>query len=138
MTRQTSVDAYNKLKASGDLSLRRWQVYEVVYQYGPMTSAMAHQQLVHESRVGKIAQTRARFTELLDMGVLQEMGTTICPITGHRVILWDCTSADTVKPLPRKQSSREIIKQQALRIQRLEHECLLLRTELDRQMPLDF
>ena len=45
--------------------------------------------------VGKVQNTGAlktRLGELRDIGVVTELGTVSCPITGRRVILWDVTS----------------------------------------------
>lgn len=91
MTRQTSIEAYNTIKENGLLSARRWQVYKTVYENGPITSAEAFQIMNQGSPMRNITQSRARFTELRDMGVFTEVGKRICSVTGMTVILWDCT-----------------------------------------------
>lgn len=91
MTRQTSTEAFLKIKQSGLLSKRRWQVYEAVYFLGPMTSAEAFNAINRGSPIKSITQSRARFTELRDMGVFSEVGIKICSVTGHRAIEWDVT-----------------------------------------------
>lgn len=37
MARDTSREAYNKIKEMGLLSQRRWEVYDILYSHGPMT-----------------------------------------------------------------------------------------------------
>jgi hypothetical protein len=105
MTRETSIEAYMKIKESGLLSERRWEVYNVVYNNGPLTSAEAFRILNAGRPIKNITQSRARFTELRDMGVFKEVGEKFCSITGHKVILWDVTSKlpiEISKPLPAK------------------------------------
>lgn len=42
-----------------------------------------------------------RFTEMLEMGVIQEVGERVCSITGRNVILWDVTDQ-----LPKKKERK--------------------------------
>lgn len=95
--RQTSIDAYNKIKEEGLLSRRRWEIYDVVFKNGPMTSAEAFRKLILANTIRNITQSRARFTELRDSGVFQECGTKVCSVTGMTVILWDVTSRLPIK-----------------------------------------
>ena len=39
MARKTSIEAYNVIKASGKLGVRAFQVYQVLYNFGPLTQA---------------------------------------------------------------------------------------------------
>lgn len=91
-TRDTSILAYHKIKENGLLSQRRRQVYETVFNYGPMTSAEAFKIINQNSPIKNITQSRARFTELRSMGVFKEIGQKICSVTGHTAINWDVTS----------------------------------------------
>ena len=97
MVRDTSIEAYNKIKENGLLSKRRWQVYDVVYNHGPMTSGEAFKILNNGSATKSLTQSRARFTELREMGVFVELGERTCSVTGHAAILWDVTSKLPIK-----------------------------------------
>ena len=91
MVRMTSAAAYRQIRDSGLLSKSRMDVYSVIYKHGPLTSAQAYQFLTKQTPNKAPNQSRARFTELREMGLIKEIGTTHCPITGHTVILWDVT-----------------------------------------------
>lgn len=95
--RDTSRDAYDNLKEI--LTEKRWQVYRTLYGRGPMTA----QELF--KAVGCDTNQSGRFTELRDMGLIQELGTKKCPVTGNTAIEWDVTSLDD--PItPEKKPSR--------------------------------
>ncbi len=91
--RQTSIDAYNALEASGALSDRRWEAYDALYHRGPLTG----QELARETGVAGMWK---RCSELRDMGLVYEVGTRICKVTKQNAIVWDVTSQS--KPVPRR------------------------------------
>ncbi len=101
MVRKTSAEAYRKISESGLLSAARWQVYDVAYQAGPLTANQVAKIL--EERGNTLAtvrkNTHARLTELRDLGVIEEQGTVICPVTGMRVIQWDVTGKLPQEPV---------------------------------------
>lgn len=102
MIRQTSIEAYRSACEDGILSLRRAELYRVVWQHGPMTSAEAYVILIRAVfRTTAITQSRARFTELRDMGLFYEVRTRACTITGRTVIEWDVTSKLPERPQKR-------------------------------------
>lgn len=121
--RQTSIAVYRQIEANGLLSLRRWEVYKWLYHNGPATGREAIRGARTADHGPVISQTRARLTELRDMGVIEEIGTTIDKVTGHEVILWDVTNQ-----LPRKLPSRKAGKTR----KQLEAENRELRLEIDR------
>jgi hypothetical protein len=88
-TRQTSIDCYNQIKAQGLLSKRRFEVYEAIFNSAPCTGAEAVMGRINSKNV--YSQSRARFTELRDMGVIYEKGIKKCSITGRKVIEYDLT-----------------------------------------------
>ena len=94
MTRQTSMDAYRKIKSEGLLSKRRLEVYETLFHFGPMTANETFEKLYKKDIGPKNAASNsaARFSELRDMGVIQEIGERKCSVTGMNVISWDVTS----------------------------------------------
>jgi hypothetical protein len=99
MTRQTSIEAYNKIKENGLLSRRRWEVYDILFRLGPLTANETFNILKQEKYLNLSfdSNTRARFTELRELGVIMETQTRPCSITGMNVIEWDVT-----KELPKK------------------------------------
>jgi hypothetical protein len=129
-TRQTSIDVYREMEASGLLSARRWEVYEILWHHGPMTSNEIFQHARLHGNPNYRHNTNARMTELRDLGVAQELGATICQVTKRRVILWDVTdrlpvkSAERIKGPTRKQLIAEI--------ERLRARCAALESEVAR------
>lgn len=113
MVRDTSIQTYNEINNNGLLSNRRLEVYKVIYNYGPLTSAEAYNIMNKDKpKSTLISQSRARFTELRDMKCLKELGTKTCDITGKKAILWDVTSSlpigrPTVKT--KNQKKKEIL-----------------------------
>ena len=84
--RQTSIDCYNKIKQEGLLSKRRLEVYEAILKNAPCTTNEALKDIYSGSHgVG------SRTTELRDVGVIYEVRTRSCRITGRNVIEWDLT-----------------------------------------------
>lgn len=103
MVRETSIAAYREIEAKGLLSKRRFQLYKVLFVNGPMTA----NECMHVLNRGQPAalwdmNVHARFTELRQLGVAKEVGTTRCSLTGKEVICWDVTSkVPTSKALPK-------------------------------------
>lgn len=104
MVRDTSILAYNEIKDCGLLSEKRWEVYQCLFNYGPMTGAEVSVRLRTPGRVSETV--RNRITELVQMGVVQELGEKPCPITGRTVLVFDVTS-DLPRTLSRKATKRE-------------------------------
>lgn len=97
MIRNTSVEAYNKIKDEGLLSRRRLQVYDVLYKHGPLT-ATGITNLIPGFKSSSVGfNVHARLCEMREMGCVEELGTKICSITGMTVILWDVTKEVPVK-----------------------------------------
>jgi hypothetical protein len=96
--RSTSMAAYDYLVTNEILPERRREVYELLYLHGPGTSAEIIQHQLVGREIRALTQSRARFTELRDMGLIRELGEVTCRVTGHEAILWDVT--ERVNPLP--------------------------------------
>ena len=88
-TRQTSIDCYTQIKQEGLLSKMRFKVYEGILKNAPCTSAEVLSTLL--SKNSAITSSRARFTELRELGVIYEVQTRKCTITGRTSIEWDLT-----------------------------------------------
>lgn len=104
MARQTSIDCYHAIKEGGLLSNMRMRVYEAILYSAPCTSAEAMKGILNSGNV--LSQSRARFTELRDMGVICEKGIKKCSVTGRNAIVWDLTDN-----LPKEQPKKLTIKQ---------------------------
>ena len=87
--RQTSIDCFNKIKQEGLLSKMRLKVYEAILNNAPCTSGEAFATMT--TKENQISQSRARFTELRELGVIYEVRNRKCTITGMNVIGWDLT-----------------------------------------------
>ena len=87
--RQTSIDCYNKIKSEGLLSKMRLKVYEAILRKAPCTSGEAFATMT--TKENQISQSRARFTELRELGVIYEVRNRKCTITSMNVIEWDLT-----------------------------------------------
>jgi len=94
-TRQTSIDCYNKIKSEGLLSNMRFKVYEAILRKAPCTSGEAFATMT--TKENQISQSRARFTELRELGVIYEVQNRKCKITGMNVIEWDLTDKLPIK-----------------------------------------
>ena len=88
-TRQTSIDCYRKIKEQGLLSKKRFEVYQAILKKSPCTSGEAF--AIMTTKENQISQSRARFTELRELGVIYEVRNRKCTITGMNVIEWDLT-----------------------------------------------
>jgi len=89
--RQTSIDCYRQIQAEGLLSKRRWEIYNILYHHGPMSSNETFDYSQLKGVDGYRHNANARMTELRDLGVVMELGTKVCSKTGRTVIEWDVT-----------------------------------------------
>ena len=95
ITRQTSIDCFNQIKSEGLLSKMRLKVYEAILRKAPCTSGEAFATMT--TKENQISQSRARFTELRELGVIYEVQNRKCSITGMSVIEWDLTDRLPIK-----------------------------------------
>lgn len=119
MTRETSIAAYTEMRESGVLGGIRLNVVKILSQYGPLTQAE-----VSERTGNKIQRSvTPRFAELKKMGVIEEVGEKICPISGAETYIWDLTGRQ-----PKVPTKREKIEEA---IARCEEKLVKLREELE-------
>ncbi len=98
MVRQTSIDAFNKIKGNGLLSRRKLEVYGILYKNGPLT---AHEVVnIARKMYPKANQTgfNARLSELEKLGVVSVVGQKINSISNKQNALWDVTNKLPEKP----------------------------------------
>jgi hypothetical protein len=102
--RKTSIDCYHQIKDEGLLSKRRLQVYEALYKKAPCTSLEAMKSVLNSNNT--FSQSRARVTELRELGVIYEKGVKKCSVSGRTAIEWDLTDNIPIgkkAPLTKKQ-----------------------------------
>lgn len=108
--RETSREAYRYVMESGHVSKRRRQIYDILYEFGPITANVAYEQfrIRSGSTMRYDSNTCARLNELRTMGLVREVGITIDPITKRNVILWDVTNNLPAK-IPKTENKDKII-----------------------------
>lgn len=131
MTRQTSIDAYNKAKESGLISKRRWEVYECLFNYGPMTQNECWEKICELKGYNNVKKDSVgpAFAPLELMTVISVVGKRFCTAktTSKRdptkCLEWDVTCNCPVK-LPIRKTKDQIIKE-------LQEEVASLRRKLN-------
>jgi hypothetical protein len=103
MARETSVEAYNKIKRGGLLSKSRWEVYDVLFNHGPLTAGEVCKEYFPQRQRDSL---RPRFAELRDRGVVKELPARICRATGQTCVVWDVT-ANLPAEVPAQPTRRE-------------------------------
>lgn len=107
--RQTSIEAYRKIKEEGLLSKARLDVYKALYECGPAT-AMEIFNFMAQRRGNKVAaNVYARLSELRSVGVVRELGTVNCSTTKMNVIQWDVTNKLPIKLDKKKHKQKCLI-----------------------------
>ena len=122
MARQTSIETYNRIKASGRLRGRRWQTYDYIYQNGPCTAWAAWKALAPEMNVSSIM---GRFSELERAGAIQIVGQAINPATSMPLYLWDTTDKEPTGGFMRP-SIRKVLETALKEIWKISHRPTLL------------
>jgi hypothetical protein len=96
MTRETSRKAYQELLASGKLKGQLADLLEDLVDMGPGGATIA--ETVDGTKYAvNLNLTRARFTDLMQRGLIREISTRRCKITGKQALVWEYTGR--TKPL---------------------------------------
>ena len=98
--RQTSLTAYKQIQATGLLSKRRIQVLECMVDVAPCTAQELER--IFNSKFS-LRGSWKQLSHLRDQGVLYEVKTRTCNITGRQAIEWDFTGN---LPIPVKKKKR--------------------------------
>jgi len=98
MVRETSVEVYNRITNQGLLPKKRIQVYKIIYQGGALTGSQIAQRYKQQYPTAQHSESiRNRITELVQQGVVDEVGTVECPITKNRVLQFKTNNSLPVK-----------------------------------------
>lgn len=120
MVRETSIECYRKIKEQGLLSQLRLEVYDVLYNYGPLTAGEMWSRFFIKQR--QRSSISARFSELEEMGCVKVTSERPCGYTGKVSIAWDVTS-ELPRPLKKyvQETKNQKIKRLEKRISELEN-----------------
>lgn len=94
--RRTSIEVYNKIKRDGLLSRKRLEIYEVLFEHGPLTGNEIFRKLKGVSHIVH-ANIHSRLNEMERLGVAVRIGIRACNVTGNNVDLWELTDSLPVK-----------------------------------------
>lgn len=112
VTRTTSAAAYKTIRDNGLLSRRRWQVYKILYKFGPLTgneiAVIFKKNFMPATRVQNQLSMTTRLAELRELGAVREIGKRICSVSGMTVILWDVTDCLPSKKDRKKESLNKV------------------------------
>lgn len=117
--RRTSVEAYREIEAQGLLSPKRWEIYCILYQYGPLTANEVFRRLQGSSRINQ-ANIATRLHEMREMGCVYEVRQRPCSVTGMEVIEWDVTDNLPTALPPRAISAKKKLEKARLAVDQLE------------------
>ena len=96
--RQTSVWAYMAIRSNGLLSRKRWQVYSYIFYHGP----------THGPEIGEhVTGGWKRVSELIDLGVVEEVGLTTNKKTNMTVYEVDVTKSLPFGKIRTRSSSKK-------------------------------
>ena len=114
MIQKTSIETYHAIKNSGLISEKRLKVFDIFYLNPEgLTGAEVSEIYRKENPTSQHSETiRNRITELVQMGVLTELGVVECQFSKRNVTKWCCIDKMPIpleKKLTRKQQIKEIL-----------------------------
>lgn len=112
MVQRTSIETYHAIKDSGLISEKRMKVFDIFYQHPEgLTGAQVSEIYRKENPTSQHSETiRNRITELVQMGVLVDLGAVECEFSKRSVTKWCCIDKMPI-PLEKKLTRREQINQ---------------------------
>jgi hypothetical protein len=110
MAQRTSIETYYAIKNSGLISEKRMKVFDIFYQNPQgLTGAEVSDIYRKEHPTSQHSETiRNRITELVQMGVLAELGAVECQFSKRNVMKWCCIDKMPI-PLEKKATRKEQI-----------------------------
>ena len=93
MTRNTSIETYQTIVNNGLLSKRRLEVYQLLYNMGPMTANEVIRWYRNKYPEANQTGFNARFSELEEIGVIAVIGSKKDEISGNKCMIWSTTNA---------------------------------------------
>jgi hypothetical protein len=110
MIQKTSIETYHAIKNSGLISEKRMKVFDIFYQNPQgLTGAEVSDIYRKNNPTSQHSETiRNRITELVQMGVLAELGAVECQFSKRSVMKWCCIDKMPI-PLEKKATRKEQI-----------------------------
>jgi hypothetical protein len=110
MVQTTSIETYHAIKNSGLISDKRLKVFDIFYQNPQgLTGAEVSEIFRKNNPTSQHSETiRNRITELVQMGVLVELGVVECQFSKRKVMKWCCIDNMPI-PLEKKLTKKEQI-----------------------------
>jgi hypothetical protein len=110
MVQTTSIETYHGIKNSGLISDKRLKVFDIFYQNPQgLTGAEVSEIFRKNNPTSQHSETiRNRITELVQMGVLVELGVVECQFSKRKVMKWCCIDNMPI-PLEKKLTKKEQI-----------------------------
>lgn len=102
--RIAATESWHKIKADGVPSRMHGLILEAIRKHGPMTGTECYRAIERDHGLKLNYNTRTRFGELRDAGLLDEAGLRHCTVTGKRVIVWKRGSGKPQAPVERCES----------------------------------
>lgn len=97
--RQRSAEAYRQIRESGLVEKRKKEVFDLIWNHGPMTGAEVARRIKAKRNVWSQSESiRNRISDLRDMGLLIDVGGERDPDTGKMNTLWDWSGEMPEKP----------------------------------------
>jgi Fe2+ or Zn2+ uptake regulation protein len=112
MVRPTSIQTYKAILENGSLSRKRLKVFDIFYE-NPLglTGAEVSEIYRKNNPTSQHSETiRNRITELVQMGVLVEIGVVMCKFSNRNVMKWRCVDKMPI-PLEKKQTKKQKIEE---------------------------
>lgn len=112
MVQSTSIQTYNAILKNGLLSEKRLKVFDIFYENpNGLTGAEVSEIFRKNNPTSQHSETiRNRITELVQMGVLIEVGIVPCKFSKRNVMKWRCVDKLPI-PLEKKQTKKEKIQE---------------------------
>ena len=115
MVQTTSIETYHAIKNSGLISEKRMKVFDIFYRNPKgLTGAEVSEIYRQQNPTSQHSETiRNRITELVQMGVLAEVGVVECQFSKRSVMKWYCIDKMPIpleKKVTRKEQLKEILK----------------------------
>ena len=111
MVQTTSIETYHAIKNSGLISEKRLKVFDIFYQNpNGLTGAEVSEIYRKENPTSQHSETiRNRITELVQMGVLDEVGVVECQYSKRNVMKWRCIDKMPI-PIEKRLTKKQQIK----------------------------
>jgi hypothetical protein len=111
MVQTTSIETYHAIKNSGLISEKRLKVFDIFYENPQgLTGAEVSEIYRKQNPTSQHSETiRNRITELVEMGVVVEIGIVECQFSKRKVTKWCCVDKMPI-PLEKKLTRKEQIK----------------------------